>query len=428
MRLSQLLFPTLRDDPKEAQVVSHRLMLRAGMIRQNVAGIYTWLPMGLRVLRKIEGIVREEMAAIGCGELLMPTLQPAELWQESGRYDSYGKEMLRIKDRHERDLLYGPTNEEMITALVRDCKPSYRDMPKLAYHIQWKFRDEIRPRFGVMRGREFLMKDAYSFAADKAGAEAAYESFFMAYLKIFSRLGVTAVPVRAATGPIGGDLSHEFHILAETGESQVYVDKAYFAENVNELMFTKAKGYYAAADELHDPSQCPIPPEQLATKRGIEVGHIFYFGTKYSAAMGATVTVANAQSVPLEMGAYGIGVSRLVGALIEAHHDAGGIRWPVSVAPYRLAIVAAKPDDEDSVSKAEQIYRNLSQLDGDVLFDDRPERMGTKLADLELLGIPHVFVVGPKGLENGMVDWKERASGKTTAVPLAGLEHLYAHF
>lgn len=427
MYLSHSLFPTLRADPKEAQIASHRLMLRAGMIRQNAAGIYTWLPMGLRVLRKIEAIVREEMDAIGCAELLMPTLQPAELWKESGRYDSYGKEMLRIKDRHDRDLLYGPTNEEMITALVRDSRLSYRDVPKMLYHIQWKFRDEIRPRFGVMRGREFLMKDAYSFSVDAVSARACYEKMFLAYLTIFKRLGVQAVPVRAATGPIGGDLSHEFHILADTGESELTVDKKYFAEDPSTLTLEKALSYYAAADEMHDAAQCPLPADQLTTRRGIEVGHIFYFGTKYSAALGATVPLASGQAIPLEMGAYGIGVSRLVGALIEAHHDVKGIVWPTAVAPYRVLVTTARFDDQGLNTKAEQIYEKLVK-DGDVLFDNRQERLGAKLADWELLGIPHLLLIGEKGMKDGMVEWKRRRDGVTEMVPIEAIENLYAHF
>src|SRR5206468_7658229 len=331
MRLSAYFMPTLKENPSEAQIVSHRLMLRAGMVRQASAGIYSWLPLGFNVLKKIEQIVREEQDRAGCQELLMPTIQSADLWKQSGRYGDYGKEMLRITDRHEHEMLYGPTNEELITDIFRNSVRSYRETPKMLYHIQWKFRDEVRPRFGVMRGREFLMKDNYSFDLDAAGAKRSYNKMFVAYLRTFARMGLKAIPMRADTGPIGGDLSHEFQILAETGESEVYCDRRWLetdilAEELDydsdlEPFFRQWTGLYAATDEMHKPESCPIPADQLVTARGIEVGHIFYFGTNYSKPMGAVVAGPNGEEVPLEMGSYGIGVSRLVGALIEANHD-----------------------------------------------------------------------------------------------------------
>ena len=344
MRLSRYFLPTLKEDPKEAQIVSHRLMLRAGMIQQSSAGIYSWLPMGFKVMKKIEQIVREEQNRAGALEILMPTLQPADLWRESGRYDDYGKEMLRITDRHERDMLYGPTNEEQVTDIFRSHVKSYKNLPLNLYHIQWKFRDEVRPRFGIMRGREFLMKDAYSFDLDYEGAKTAYNNMFVAYLKTFARLGVKAIPLRAATGPIGGDLSHEFIVLADTGESEVFYHKdiltletpseaSYTAEELQGIV-DKWTSYYAAADDMHDPATCDIDDADLVTRRGIEVGHIFHFGDKYSKAMGATVAGPEGKDVTVSMGSYGIGVSRLVGGIIEASHDDAGIIWPESVAPF----------------------------------------------------------------------------------------------
>src|SRR5580700_4564532 len=342
MRLSRYFLPLLKETPSEAQIVSHRLMLRAGMIRQEAAGIYAWLPLGHQVLKKIEQIVREEMNRAGAIEILMPTLQPSELWKETGRYDAYGPEMLRIKDRHEREMLYGPTNEDMVTEIFRAYVKSYKALPLNLYHIQWKFRDETRPRFGVMRGREFLMKDAYSFDLDAAAAKHAYNKMFVAYLRPFARMGLKAIPTRADTGPIGGELSHEFQILAETGESELYCDKAWLDADILaaevdydgdlEPLFQEWTARYAATDEMHDPAKCPVPANELVTARGIEVGHIFNFGSKYSKPMGAVVSLADGSSVPLEMGSYGIGVSRLVGALIEANHDDAGIIWPGSVA------------------------------------------------------------------------------------------------
>jgi prolyl-tRNA synthetase len=428
MRLSEYFLPVLRENPNEAQIVSHRLMLRAGMIRQSSAGIYSWLPLGLRVLKKVERIVREEQDRTGALEILMPTIQPAELWRESGRYEDYGKEMLRIRDRHDREMLYGPTNEEQVTEIVRAAVKSYRDLPKLLYHIQWKFRDEVRPRFGVMRGREFLMKDAYSFDLDAAGAKRSYNKMFVAYLRTFARMGLKAIPMQADTGPIGGDLSHEFIILADTGESAVYCDRAWLATDILaaevdyrgdlEPMFQRWTGLYAATDEKHDPAACAIPPEELVTARGIEVGHIFYFGDKYSRPMGAFVTGPDGEPVALEMGSYGIGVSRLVGALIEANHDDAGIIWPESVAPFRVGLINLRSADKRCRAAADDLYAKLRSDDVEVLYDDRDESPGAKFATMDLIGLPDQLVIGPRGIAAGTVEVKHRRSGERQEVPV----------
>jgi prolyl-tRNA synthetase, family II len=422
MRLSRYFLPTLKETPAEAQIASHRLMLRAGMIRQSSAGIYSWLPLGLRVLRKIERIVREEQEAFGCVELLMPTLQPAEIWQESGRYDAYGPEMLRIIDRHERGLLYGPTNEEMITEIFRSTVRSYRQLPKLLYHIQWKFRDEIRPRFGVMRGREFLMKDAYSFDLDRAGAIRSYNKMFVCYLRTFERLGLKAIPMRADTGPIGGDLSHEFVILAETGESEIayhreFLEMSLAGQPVDvdgdlQPVVDAFTGKYAATDEQRDSAIEAGLGEALVTGRGIEVGHIFYFGSKYSAPMNAVVAGPGGDNVAVEMGSYGIGVSRLVGAIIEASHDEAGIVWPDSVAPFNVGIVSLKPDDAACAAIAGRMYDALTASGRDVLYDDRDERAGVKFSEMDLIGVPVQIIIGPRGAKAGMVEVKNRRSGE----------------
>jgi prolyl-tRNA synthetase len=421
MRLSAYFLPLLKENPSEAQIVSHRLMLRAGMIRQSSAGIYSWLPLGFRVLQKVEQIVREEQDRSGALEVLMPTIQPADLWRESGRYDDYGKEMLRIKDRHERDMLYGPTNEEQITEIFRDAVKSYRDLPRNLYHIQWKFRDEVRPRFGVMRGREFLMKDAYSFDLDAAGAKRSYNKMFVAYLRTYARMGLKAIPMRAETGPIGGDLSHEFIILAETGESAVYCDKAWLetdilAEDVDyaadlEPDFKRWTSLYAATDDKHDPAKCPLPADQLVTARGIEVGHIFNFGTKYSKPMNAVVTGPGGESVPVEMGSYGIGVSRLVGAIIEASHDDKGIIWPDSVAPFRVGLINLRAADAKCVAACDALYHQLREAGLDTLYDDRDESAGAKFAAMDLIGLPWQLAIGPRSLAAGTVEIKSRATG-----------------
>ncbi|PPR11622.1 MAG: Proline--tRNA ligase [Alphaproteobacteria bacterium MarineAlpha11_Bin1] len=428
MRMSQYFLPTLKEDPAEAQIVSHRLMLRAGMIRQSSAGIYSWLPLGLRVLRKIEQIIREEQDAAGCQELLMPTIQPAELWQESGRFADYGAEMLRIRDRHDRDMLYGPTNEEMITEIVRAHIRSYKDLPKLLYHIQWKFRDEVRPRFGVMRGREFLMKDSYSFDLTYEGARATYNKMFVAYLRTFARMGLKVIPLAADTGPIGGDLSHEFVILAETGESEVFCHRELLEFDVLDHdvdysvdlqpVVDRWISFYAASDEKHDKTEAAKIGDALVKARGIEVGHIFYFGTKYSEAMNALVTGPDGDQLFPEMGSYGIGVSRLVGGIIEAFHDDNGIVWPESVAPFGVAVINLKIGDADCVSICEDLYVKLKAAGKDPLYEDRDERAGAKFADMDLIGIPWQIVAGPRGLKSGVVDLKNRASGETAEVSL----------
>jgi prolyl-tRNA synthetase len=422
MRLTSYFLPLLRENPAEAQIVSHRLMLRAGMIRQSGAGIYIWLPLGLRVLQKVEAIVRAEQDASGAQELLMPTIQPADLWKEAGRYQAYGKEMLRFTDRHEREMLYGPTNELMITDLFRNNIKSYRDLPKNLYHIQWKFRDEVRPRFGVMRGREFLMKDAYSFDLDPAAAKRSYNKMFLAYLRTFARMGLKAIPMRADTGPIGGDLSHEFIILAETGESQVYCDKAWldtdilasevdYADDL-EPFFKQWTSLYAATEEKHDAANCPVPAERLEAARGIEVGQIFYFGTYYSKSLNATVAGPNGEPILAEMGSYGIGVSRVIGAIIEASHDEAGIIWPDSVAPFRAGLINLRAGDPACTDACDALYATMNRAGIETLYDDRAESAGAKFAAMDLIGLPWQVVIGPRGLQKGVVEIKNRRSGQ----------------
>jgi prolyl-tRNA synthetase len=425
MRLTQYFLPLLKENPAEAQIVSHRLMLRAGMIRQSSAGIYSWLPLGLRVLRKVEQIVREEQDRAGALEVLMPTLQPAELWRESGRYEVYGKEMLRIKDRHERDLLYGPTNEELITDIFRGAVKSYRDLPKNLYHIQWKFRDEVRPRFGVMRGREFLMKDNYSFDLDKPGAIASYFRMFAAYMKTFKRMGLTPIPVRADTGPIGGDLSHEFHVQADTGESQLFYDADIVnldedsIDQTSPAVQSYIANWYAATDEKHDQAEfeARVPEARRRSARGIEVGQVFYFGTKYSVPMGATVAGPDGAPVPVEMGSYGIGVSRLVGAIIEASHDDAGIIWPAPVAPFTVGLVNLRAGDAKCRDASDALHGRLLTAGIDTLYDDREDSPGAKFAAMDLIGLPWQIVIGPRGLAAGTVELKERATGARQEIP-----------
>jgi prolyl-tRNA synthetase len=438
MRLSRYFLPILRETPKEAEIVSHRLMLRAGMMRQEAAGIYAFLPLGLRVLRKIEQIVREEQDRSGAIELLMPTIQSADLWRESGRYEAYGKEMLRIKDRHERDMLYGPTNEEMITDIFRAYVRSYKDLPLNLYHIQWKFRDEVRPRFGLMRGREFLMKDAYSFDIDQASARHSYNKMFVAYLRTFARLGLKSIPMRADTGPIGGDLSHEFIILASTGESEVYCHKDYLdmavpGADVNFDDVASLQGIvdqwtsqYAATSDMHDAAAYGlVPADKQVSARGIEVGHIFYFGTKYSAPMKAVVNGPDGKEVPVHGGSYGIGPSRLVAAIIEASHDEAGIVWPEPVAPYKVAILNLKQGGGETDAACEQLYRDLTAKGVEVLYDDRDERAGGKFATADLIGVPWQVMVGPRGLAEGKVEVKKRADGSREQMsPAAALDLL----
>ena len=422
MRLSRYFLPTLKENPAEAQIASHRLMLRAGMMRQASAGIYSWLPLGLRVLKNIERIVREEQDRAGAVELLMPTIQSSDLWVESGRYDDYGREMLRIADRHDRQMLYGPTNEELITDIFRHSVRSYRDLPLSLYHIQWKFRDEIRPRFGVMRGREFLMKDTYSFDLDDAAGRRSYNAMFVAYLRTFARMGLKAIPMRADTGPIGGDLSHEFIILADTGESEVFFHRDFdgfdvpgedvdYAADLQPIV-DHWTSRYAATDEMHDPKSCPVPADELITGRGIEVGHVFFFGTKYSKPMGAAVQGPDGDPVTVQMGSYGIGVSRLVGAVIEAYHDEAGIVWPEPVAPFKVGLINLRGDDDACIAACDAHYAALTAAGIEVLYDDTTERAGAKFAQMDLIGLPWQLMVGPRGLKAGQVELKNRATGE----------------
>ena len=430
MRLSAYFLPTLKETPSEAEIVSHRLMLRAGMVRQASAGIYSWLPLGFRVLKKIEQIVREEQDRAGAQEVLMPTIQSADLWRQSGRYDAYGPEMLRIEDRHGRDMLYGPTNEELITEIFRTSVRSYRDLPRMLYHIQWKFRDEVRPRFGVMRGREFLMKDNYSFDLDFEGAKKSYNKMFVSYLRTFARLGLQAIPMAADTGPIGGDLSHEFIILADTGESEVFCHSDFLDfdvlgsdldyEDDLEPVIGHWTELYARTDDKHDPAifESEVPAGKQVQRRGIEVGHIFYFGTKYSEPLKALVATPDGEPVPVHMGSYGIGVSRLVGAVIEANHDENGIIWPESVAPFKVGLINLKVTAPDCNKACEEIYAKLREAGVEVLYDDRDERAGAKFAEMDLIGLPWQLVIGPRGLDKGVIELKRRASGEREELSL----------
>ena len=440
MRLSQYFMPILRDDPKEAEIVSHRLMLRSGMIRQEAAGSYSWLPMGFRVLKKIEQIVREEQNRAGAIEVLMPTIQPADLWRKSGRYDAYGKEMLRIKDRHDRDMLFGPTNEEMITDIFRQGVQSYKDVPRNLYHIQWKFRDEVRPRFGVMRGREFLMKDAYSFDLNREAGQHSYNKMFVSYLRTFARMGLKAVPMRAETGPIGGKDSHEFLILAETGESGVYFDRDFFDMDWSAFdidyddVAAVAKvvddftSKYAATDEKHEQAEFErrVVPEKRLTGRGIEVGHIFFFGTKYSEPLGAEVQGPDGKKVAVHSGSYGIGVSRLVGGIIEASHDAAGIIWPEPVAPFRVGLINLKAGDAETDAACEKVYKALEAKGVEVLYDDRDDRPGAKFTVMDLIGLPWQVIIGPRGLKDGIAEVKNRKTGVRENVSLNKIVERFA--
>ena len=426
MRLSRYFLPVLKEDPKEAQIVSHRLMLRAGMIKQQAAGIYSWLPLGLKVLRRIEQIVHEEQQRAGHIPVLMPTLQPADLWRESGRYDAYGGELLRVTDRHDRDMLYGPTNEEMITDIFRSHVNSYKELPLTLYQIQWKFRDEIRPRFGVMRGREFLMKDGYTFDLTREDALHAYNRHLVSYLRTYERMGLQAIPMRADSGPIGGDDTHEFLVLAETGESEVFYDS-----EITDLRFGDREidyddvdacrgvleeftSRYARTDETHDAAVFDaLPPDRRRIARGIEVGQIFYFGTKYSEPMGATVVGPDGQHVPVHMGSHGIGVSRLLGAIIEASHDERGIIWPEGVAPFHVGLVNLKQGDASVDSACEALYRELTAQGLEVLYDDRNDRAGAKFATMDLIGLPWRITAGPRGLQSNTVELTCRKTGET---------------
>jgi len=438
MRLSRYFLPVLKENPSEAQIVSHRLMLRAGMIRQQAAGIYSWLPLGYKVLRRIEAIVHEEQVRAGHIPLLMPTLQPADLWRESGRYDAYGAEMLRIKDRHDRDMLYGPTNEEMITDIFRAHVGSYKELPLTLYHIQWKFRDEVRPRFGVMRGREFLMKDGYTFDIDKESGLHAYNRHMVAYLRTYERMGLTAIPMRADSGPIGGDDTHEFLVLAQTGESEVFYDdrvtrltlgdRQVDYDNRDEVagICKEFTTLYARTDETHDAAVFDqIPEEHRKVGRGIEVGQIFFFGTKYSEPMGAVVVSDKGERVPVQMGSHGIGVSRLLGAIIEASHDDKGIIWPEGVTPFDAGIVNLKQGDAAADAACEALYKAMVARGLEPLYDDRNDRAGAKFATMDLIGLPWRITVGPRGLEKGVVELTSRRSGESVEMtPEAAVERL----
>lgn len=419
MRLTQYFLPLLKETPQEAAIPSHKLMLRAGMICQEATGIYSWLPFGLKVLRKIERIIEEEQEKIHCNQLIMPTIQSADLWRESGRYDSYGKEMLRIQDRHEKELLYGPTHEEVVTSIFKRYVKSYKQLPVRLFQIHWKFRDEIRPRFGVMRGREFLMKDAYSFDLTPEKARESYFAMFRSYLNMFKKMGVPVMPVRAETGAIGGELSHEFHVLADTGESALYYDKRFDAyewqegADLRELM-----DFYARDEALHNPDDCPLAPESLAVKRGIEIGHIFSFGTKYTESMHALVTNEKGEQVAPYCGSYGIGVGRLVPAIIEAFHDDHGIRWPKAVAPFDAGLINLKPSDETTNDTCNALYGAFKEGGLDILHDDTADSPGVKFNRMDLIGLPLQVTVGPKGLKNGQVEIKNRWTGQRETVPV----------
>ena len=441
MRRTRFFLPTLKETPAEAEILSHRLMLRAGMVRQASAGIYSWLPLGFRVLQRIESIVREEQDRSGAQEVLMPTIQSADLWRKSGRYDDYGKEMLRIVDRHARDMLYGPTNEELITDIFAGSTRSYRDLPKLLYHIQWKFRDEVRPRFGVMRGREFLMKDAYSFDLDVEAAKVSYARMFVAYLRTYARMGLQAIPMEADTGPIGGNLSHEFIILADTGESEVFCDRSlldfdilgdrvdYEDPAALQAIVDRHTSAYARTDEKHEAAayEAAVPAERRYAGRGIEVGHIFYFGTKYSDPLGARVATPEGGEVAVHMGSYGIGVSRLAGAIIEASHDEAGIVWPEAVAPFKVGLINLRVSDAVCSELCERLYGQLTEAGVEVLYDERDESAGAKFAEMDLIGLPWQLAVGPRGLKAGTVELKERRSGERQEVsPEAALARLTA--
>ena len=425
----------MRDAPAEAEAISHQLLVRGGFIRQLQSGHYSMLPLGWKIHKKVSAIIREEMDRAGCQELLMPTIQPAEIWRESGRYDDYGKEMLRISDRHDRDMLYGPTNEEMITEIVRTNITSYKDLPKNLYHQQWKFRDEVRPRFGVMRGKEFLMKDAYSFDLTREDAIQSYNKMFVAYLRIFERIGLKAIPMQAEAGPIGGDLSHEFVILAENGESRIFCHKNILdfevpGENVDyttnlQPIVDKWTSLYAVTDEKVDKKQNEKLGDKLVSARGIEVGHIFYFGDKYSKSMNASVTGSDGKETNLEMGSYGIGVSRLVGAIIESSHDHNGIIWPETVAPFKIGIINLRVGDKDCDSMSAEIYNRMLVNGIEVIYDDRSENAGNKFGNMDLIGVPWQLLVGPRSLKQGKVELKSRVSGVTEELTFDEVMNLF---
>ena len=431
MRLSRYFLPVLKENPSEAQIVSHRLMLRAGMIKQASAGIYSWLPLGFKVMRKIEDIVHQEQIRAGHIPMLMPTLQSADLWRESGRYDGYGDEMLRMQDRQGRDMLFSPTAEEMFTDVFRAHVNSYKDLPLTLYQVQWKFRDEIRPRFGVMRGREFFMKDGYNFDLSKEDALHAYNRHLVSYLRTYERMGLQAIPMRADSGPIGGDYTHEFLVLADTGESEVFYDSKVTdirlgARDINyddvaqcQSVMEEFTALYARTGETHDGEKfSAIPQNRQRTARGIEVGQIFYFGTLYSDKLGALVTDDQGNKVPVHMGSHGIGVSRLVGAIIEASHDDKGIIWPEGVTPFHCGIVNLKQGDDETDAACDTLYAGLEALGLEPLYDDRKERAGGKFATMDLIGLPWRITVGPRGLKNGVVEVTSRKTGESEELPI----------
>ena len=431
MKLSNYFLPVLKETPADAEIASHKYMLRAGMISQSSSGIYSWLPLGLKVLKKIENIVREEQDAAGVNEILMPTIQPADIWKESGRYDDYGKEMLRINDRQDREMLYGPTNEEQVTDIFRRSIKSYKELPSLLYHIQWKFRDELRPRFGIMRGREFLMKDAYSFDLDMDASRTTYNKFFVCYLKTFERLGLKAIPMAAETGPIGGDMSHEFLIISDTGESDIYFDKRILDlididknldyENDLSTIVSSYQDFYAAADDKHSEEEFEksVPKEFKANTKGIEVGHIFNFSSKYSEPMKANVLNSNGKAVPVHMGSYGIGISRLVGAIIESSHDENGIIWPDSVAPFAVGLINLKAKDKDAIAMCEAVYQDLISAEIDCLYDNKDDSAGAKFSRMDLIGLPKQIIFGNNSIKDSTVEIKDRKTGHTELVKIS---------
>ena len=422
MKLSQYFLPTLKENPADAAIASHQLMIRAGMIRQTTSGIYTWLPLGLKVLKKVEKIIHDGMSEIGALEIMMPTIQPADLWVESDRYETYGAEMLKIQDRHGRDMLYGPTCEEVITDIFRKNVTSYKDLPLNLYQIHWKFRDEIRPRFGVMRGREFFMKDGYSFDLNEEEAKKTYHKIYQAYFKIFKKMGLNAVALRAANGEIGGDLSHEFHILAASGESEIFYDKKLEAKiESGEFDFDEMQKTYAVADEMHDPENCPIAQDQIASKRSVEVGHIFNFGQKYSKSMEAKLMDENGKIIYPNMGSYGIGVSRIVAAAIEANHDENGIIWPKELAPFQVSLINIKKGDELCEKTCDEIYQNLTSQGIDTIYDDRKASLGQKLSVADLIGSPTQIIIGPRAAKEGMAEIKNRKTGEKQEVAIKDL-------
>ena len=433
MLWSNYFIPTQKEKPIDAKIPSHQLMIRSGMIKQESAGIYSWLPIGLKVLKKIEKIVREEQEKAGAIEILMPTLQSSELWSESGRFDSYGDEMLRITDRHSRTLVYGPTNEEQVTEIFRKYIKSYKSLPLNLFHIKWKFRDEVRPRFGVMRGREFLMKDAYSFDLNQEEAKLSYYKMFIAYLKTFKRLGLNAIPVAADSGPIGGNLSHEFSIIAETGESEIFCDRNLLEIDIDENIYNSNEkiisvvenylNFYSATDDKHDEKKFNnlVSKNNQLNGRGIEVGHIFSFGDKYSNPMKASISGSDGKISDVFMGSYGIGVSRLVAAIIETSNDEKGIIWPTPVAPFLVNIINLKNKDDNCKNKCLEIHNNLAKNDIESIIDDRDESAGKKFSDSDLIGFPATIIVGPRELENGNVEIRFRKEGSNQILPYSNV-------